>query len=223
MDVILAMDLMGGKVVHGRKGERAAYRPLLWGLSPSADPVEYVQFLHPRFLYIADLDRIQGCGSHEEAIKTCAALVERTYLDRGCRSPADCLRNPGITDVVGTETAGEDLSAFHGGYLSLDLRDGRVVPHDQDPTLLLARLASLDFAGAILLNIGAVGTFAMPAEATLRSWRDACSCPLLYGGGVSGEGDLVRLRDLGYEGAIVSTALHRGRIPLSLVQEGCLC
>jgi phosphoribosylformimino-5-aminoimidazole carboxamide ribotide isomerase len=223
MDVILAMDLMNGRVVHGTKGDRDSYRPLDWGLSPTADPVEYVRFLHPRYLYIADLDRIQGRGSHDTIIRVCANLVEHTYLDRGCRSPADCLYQVGITDVVGTETAGEDLSRYQGGYLSLDIRDERVIPSGIDPTRMLSRLESLHFDGAILLNIGAVGMSALPTRTVLRSWRDAWKGPLLYGGGVAGEEDLTLLQEMGYQGAIMTTALHRGRVSLSRIQEGCLC
>jgi phosphoribosylformimino-5-aminoimidazole carboxamide ribotide isomerase len=223
MDVILAIDLMKGAVVHGQRGERDSYRPLTWGLSPTADPREYVRHIRPRYLYIADLDRIQGREGHDEEIRFCAAQVEHTYLDRGCRTPADCLRHPGITDVVGTETAGEDLSRYHGGYLSLDIQEGKVVPQGIPPPVMLAHLSSLDFEGAILLNIGAVGTSALPPKEELRSWRYAYDGPLLYGGGVAGEQDLKLLRDIGYQGAIIATALHRGLVPLLFVQEGCFC
>ncbi len=222
MDVILAMDLMNGVVVHGLKGMRNSYRPLDWGLSPTADPVGYVRHLHPRYLYIADLDRIGGRGSHDEVIQACAALVQHTWLDRGCRTPADCLDQPHITDVVGTETAG-NLSAYPGGYLSLDIQEGRVLPLRTDPAFMLAGLAEMAFDGAILLNLSAVGTRSLPDETTLRSWRDACDRPLLYGGGVAGMADLALLRDLGYQGVILATALHHGAVPLPLVQEGCLC
>jgi phosphoribosylformimino-5-aminoimidazole carboxamide ribotide isomerase len=223
MNVILAMDLMNGVVVHGQKGERESYRPLDWGLSPTTDPEGYVRCLRPRYLYIADLDRIQGKGAHDAAIQACAAQVERTYLDRGCRAPSDCLSQPGIIDVVGTETAGKDLSSYHGGYLSLDMRGEQVIPGGVDPVRMLARLGSLDFEGAIMLNIGAVGTSVLPSERRLRAWRDAWDGSLLYGGGISDVRDLELLRDIGYQGSIIATALHRGQIPLLLVQEGCLC
>ncbi len=223
MDVILAMDLMNGRVVQGRKGERTSYQPLNWGLCPTVDPVGYVRSLRPRYLYIADLDRIQGYGEHDSAILSCARQVEHTWLDRGCRSPADCLCRSDITDVVGTETAGRDLSAYHHGYLSLDVREGKLLPTGMDPVHLLNRMETLDFQGAILLNMSAVGTRAMPAEATLRSWRRAWDGPLLYGGGVAGTSDLVLLKDIGYQGALIATALHYRQVPLSLVQEGCLC
>lgn len=223
MDVILAMDLMSGTVVHGMRGERESYRPLCWGLSPTADPVEYVRYLHPRFLYIADLDRIEGRGGHDAVIRSCASLVEHTYLDRGCRTPNDCFHYQRITNVVGTETAGNDLSCYHGGYISLDIRDGKVLPLGISPSSILSVLSSLDFEGAILLNVGAVGTSIPSPEKDLQSWRRAWDGPLLYGGGIAGLSNLGLLRDLGYQGAIIATALHHRLIPLTIIQEGCLC
>jgi len=223
MDLILAMDLMRGQVVHGQKGERETYRPLSWGLSPTTDPEEYVRFLRPRYLYIADLDRIRGEGSHDRAVRACVALAERTYLDRGCRTPGDYIRHPSVVNVVGTETAGTDLSLYHDAYLSLDMQEGKVIPTGEDPVVMLSMLPSLDFAGAILLNIGAVGTSTLPRKNDLQSWRDAYEGRLLYGGGVKGREDLDLLKRLGYQGAIVATSVHRGLIPLSLIQEGCLC
>ncbi|MDD1673056.1 MAG: nickel transporter [Methanomicrobiales archaeon] len=223
MDLILAMDLMKGQVVHGQKGERNTYRPLVWGISPSTEPVEYVRFLRPRFLYIADLDHIQGTGSHIRAIYECAREVTKCYVDRGCRSPDDYLSNPSITNVVGTETAGSDLTLYHGGFLSLDMREGRVVPSGEDPVQLLTELDTLDFEGVILLNIGAVGTGTIPPLTDLKSWRGAFKGTLFYGGGVGREKDLYLLYRLGYEGVLISTSLHRGLIPLSFFREGYLC
>ena len=223
MDLILAMDLMKGQVVHGQKGERNTYRPLIWGISPSTDPVEYIRFLRPHFLYIADLDHIQRTGSQIQAICECAKEVTRCYVDRGCRSPDDFLFHPSITNVVGTETAGSDLTLYHGGFLSLDIKGGKVVPTGEDPVQLLAELDSLDFDGAILLNIGAVGTGTIPPLTDLKSCRRAFKGTLFYGGGVGEEKDLYLLYRLGYEGVLISTSLHRGLIPLSFIREGYLC
>jgi phosphoribosylformimino-5-aminoimidazole carboxamide ribotide isomerase len=153
MDVILAMDLKGGLVVHGQKGERESYRPLTWGLSDSAEPRKYLETLGPRFLYIADLDRITGKGSHDAAISLCCRMVERCYVDRGIRSPADCL--PGVTNVVGTETAGKDLSVYRGGFLSLDIKDDGVPDGSFADTQRSGR-SPLD--GCLVLNLASVGT-----------------------------------------------------------------
>ena len=47
--------------------------------------------------------------------------------------------------------------------------------------------------------------------------------PLFYGGGVRSEEDLRVLADAGFDGAIISTAVHKGAIPASLIQEGEFC
>jgi len=39
MELVLAMDLRRNLVVHGKSGLRATYKPLDWGLSPTAEPV----------------------------------------------------------------------------------------------------------------------------------------------------------------------------------------
>ena len=105
MELILALDLAGGLVVHGKSGNRAGYRPLSWGLAPSAEPETYLSVMRPRFLYIADLESIQGRTPQDDLVRRCAALVERCYLDRGFRSSAECAAVDGVTPVVGTETA----------------------------------------------------------------------------------------------------------------------
>jgi phosphoribosylformimino-5-aminoimidazole carboxamide ribotide isomerase len=219
MDVILAMDLKGGLVVHGMKGERESYRPLTWGLSGSAEPRKYLGTLGARFLYIADLDRITGKGSHDAEVRLCCRMVERCYVDRGIRSPADCL--PGVTNVVGTETAGEDLSLYRGGFLSLDIKGGRVIPGGRDPLEVLKEAENLPFDGCLILNLSSVGTGGgVPPLSWLKDLRERYRKTLLFGGGVSGTGDMDTLRDAGFDGAVISTAIHRGKIPVRVLQEG---
>jgi phosphoribosylformimino-5-aminoimidazole carboxamide ribotide isomerase len=219
MDVILAMDLKGGLVVHGQKGERESYCPLTWGISDSAEPRKYLETLEPRFLYIADLDRIMGKGSHDAQIGHCCQRVERCYVDRGIRSPADCL--PGVTNVVGTETAGEDLSVYRGGILSLDIKDGRVLPGGRDPLKVLDEAEDLHFEGCLILNLGGVGTGGgLPPVSWLRDIRERYGKTLFFGGGVSGSGDLDTIRDVGFDGAVIATAVHKGMIPARVLREG---
>ncbi|MDI6720009.1 MAG: HisA/HisF-related TIM barrel protein [Methanomicrobiales archaeon] len=220
MDLILAMDLMQGKVVHGVRGERSSYLPLTWGLVSTADPIAHVHHIAPRFLYIADLDRIMGTGSHDREIESCVRLVERCFLDRGVRSTADCLQMAGVINVVGTETGGRDLGRYTGGYLSIDHRDGRVIPCGWTPAAVLGRAGAWAFDGCILLNIGAVGTERGLDRAELGELRSAYRGRLIYGGGVRAERDLDLLEDLGFDGAIVATAVHRGAIPLASIRRG---
>ncbi|HUK92563.1 MAG TPA: nickel transporter, partial [Methanomicrobiales archaeon] len=145
MDLILALDLMKGQVVHGARGERETYRPLLLPGVPSPDPVELVSALSPRYIYIADLDRIMGSGEHDAAIQACSRRVGRSYVDRGIRSPADYLGGENLVNVVGTETGGEDLAIYPGGFLSVDVRDGKVIPRGEDPSEILSRAGEWAF------------------------------------------------------------------------------
>jgi phosphoribosylformimino-5-aminoimidazole carboxamide ribotide isomerase len=222
MELILAVDLMGGCVVHGRRGERASYKPLTWGLASTAEPVQYISEIRPRHLYIADLDSIMGTGSHEQQIREMALLADHCYLDQGCRSPGDCSIGNGVIPVVGTETAGGDLGLYTGGYLSIDIRDGVVIPSGQDPIQVLTAARDWAFEGCIILNITAVGTESGPSG-SLEEMRSAFAGRLLYGGGIRGIPDLEILADAGYDGAIVATAIHTGHIPLEALRRGSMC
>jgi phosphoribosylformimino-5-aminoimidazole carboxamide ribotide isomerase len=223
MDLVLAMDLKGGLVVHGKSGRREGYRPLDWGCSPTADPVGFVKAIAPNYLYIADLDRIGGAGSHDRTVQECARLVSGCYVDRGCRSPDDLLFGYHVTNVIGTETAGGDLSGYEGGFLSLDLKEGQVIPSGRDPAGMLRQANGWKFSGCIVLNIGAVGTESGLDREMLESLRSAYHRKLFWGGGVASPDDLSLLCDAGFDGAIVATALHRGKIPLAWVRRGRVC
>ncbi len=220
MDLVLAMDLKGGRVVHGKRGERTTYRPLDWGLSASAEPVAYLRVIRPALLYIADLDRIAGTGSHDREIRACARMVRRCFVDRGSRTPEDLLSGDHITNVIGTETAGEDLTRYAAGILSLDIRDGVVIPSKRDPREILREAAALPFEGCLILDLGAVGTEGGLSAAQLAGFRAAYPGYLLFGGGVAGEADLELLAAEGFNGAVVATAVHRGHIPLDAVRRG---
>lgn len=223
MDLILAIDLKGGFVVHGSAGERSQYAPLTWGLASSAEPRAYVSELGPKYIYIADLDRIERFGGNESHIASCARLVDRCYVDRGCRSPSECLDMEQVVNVVGTETAGDDLSAYEGGYLSIDIRDGSVIPTGEAPLEILEKAESWAFEGVIILNLGSVGTGSGIRSLPIDGIRSAYSGTLLFGGGVASTTDLQDLANAGYDGAIVATAVHRGAIPLPWLRRGQLC
>ncbi|WP_428372125.1 HisA/HisF-related TIM barrel protein [Methanoregula sp.] len=225
MKLVLAMDLRGNMVVHGKSGLRETYKPLDWGLSPTAEPVGFTQAIVPKYIYIADLDRIEGTGSHNALIRSCASLVECCYVDRGIRSPSDYLAGPHIKNIVGTETGGDDLSRYHGGYLSVDVKDGKVIPCGSAPETVLRIARKLDFEGCILLNLGFVGTETglLAGAGILESWRSAYDGRLLYGGGVASVADLKIIRDAGFDGAIIATALHKGAVPAEWIRGGYCC
>lgn len=223
MELILAMDLKKNLVVHGKSGQRAGYKPLDWGCSPTAEPVGFVRALAPRYIYIADLDQIERTGSHDRIIAECARLVSACYADRGCRVPDDFLCGYHITNIVGTETGGEDLSIYGGGLLSIDVKNGRVIPSGCEPADMLRQANGWKFEGCIILNIGAVGTETGLDRLMLDRMRAAYHRKLYWGGGVASVADLYMLQKAGFDGAIIATALHHGRIPLEWIRKGRVC
>jgi len=95
-----------------------------------------------------------------------------------------------------------------------------VIPSGGDPRNLLLQAVSWNFSGAIVLDVGAVGTGSGLDARRLERFRDAYGKELLYGGGVAGPGDLDLLAALGFDGAIISTAVHKGRVPIDAVRRG---
>jgi phosphoribosylformimino-5-aminoimidazole carboxamide ribotide isomerase len=223
MELILAMDLKKKLVVHGKSGHRESYKPLDWGCSPTAEPIGFVKAIAPRNIYIADLDRIEGTGSHDRIIAECARQVSACYVDRGCRSPEDLLDSYRITNIVGTETGGADFAGYAGGFLSLDIKGGRVIPSGRTPVDVLRQANSWKFEGCIILNIGAVGTESGLDKEMLETLRAVYHRKLFWGGGVATKDDLKMLSKAGFDGAIIATALHHGKIPLSWIRRGYCC
>jgi phosphoribosylformimino-5-aminoimidazole carboxamide ribotide isomerase len=223
MKLVLAMDLKKNLVVHGKSGHRKTYKPLDWGCSPTADPVGFIRTISPKYIYIADLDRIESEGSHDPIVRECARNVAACYVDRGCRSPEDLLSGYHLRNIVGTETGGSDLSRYNGGFLSLDLKAGRVIPSERDPVDMLRQANDWKFEGCIILNIGTVGTETGLNKETLETMRAAYHRKLFWGGGVASVTDLELLHDAGFDGAIIATALHHGKIPLAWIRRGRMC
>jgi phosphoribosylformimino-5-aminoimidazole carboxamide ribotide isomerase len=222
---VLALDLRQNTVVHGKSGMRATYKPLDWGLSPTVEPVGFVEAIKPKYLYIADLDRIEETGSHDDMIRACAERVECCYVDRGIQTPSDLLSGPHIKNVIGTETTLADLSHYHGGYLSVDIINGKVIPTGESPEVVLRSARDWDFEGCIILNLGFVGTEEGVGAGinNLETWRSVYEGRLLYGGGVASVSDLDILKNTGIDGAIIATAIHTGAVPSELIQRGYLC
>ncbi len=234
MRVIPVLDLRGGVAVHAMRGQRTHYLPVQSVLTPSAEPVDLARALATRLgareCYVADLDAIARRGDHRPVIRAITALGLNVWLDAGTASLADAERAmaQGATRVIiGTETLRHprDLSVIVEGItpvqraecvLSLDLRDGRLL----GATPAVERLDARDLAARaweagirtfIVLDLARVGSDSganLGPARTLR--RDFPEAELIIGGGVRDHADLVILRQEGFQGALVATAIHRG-------------
>nr|WP_304020874.1 HisA/HisF-related TIM barrel protein [Methanospirillum hungatei] len=215
--------MKSGKIVHGKSGMRDRYVPVTSLHADTAEPIRFIEQMRPRFLYIADLDRICGNGDHDALIPELAKRTERILLDRGCKGPDDMPDILGVSMIVGTETAADTLDQFTKGVLSVDMKNDLVIPWNRDPVTFLSSCNQYRFEMVILLDIGRVGTGRGLDTERLSAFRAAYAGPLLWGGGVSSEEDLVLLEKAGFDGAIIATAVHTGKIPIEYIRRGTFC
>ncbi|RXF74816.1 nickel transporter [Hansschlegelia zhihuaiae] len=219
------IDLMDGEVVHARRGERGAYRPIRSGLVDGAGPLAIagaLMRLAPfRRLYVADLDAIRGRGGHDRTVAALAAAHPRVelWVDRGetdLETLSERIPSEEGVSVIGTEsledarTLGHALAASQG-VLSLDHdADGPLGPKDahRDPSVWPDRV--------IVMTLARVGAGDGPDFARLADAVALAGGRKIYAaGGVRNADDLRRLQDIGVSGALVASALHDGRITAS--------
>ena len=237
MRILGVVDLLAGRAVHARAGQRETYRPVQ---SVAARAIEsgdalalartYVAHLGLTELYAADLDAILGGASQDTLVAALAAVGVPLWLDAGVSS-ADRARQARTLGaarvVVGLETLpsysalGAICAAVDGDKVafSLDLRDGEPVvasggiPPGEPAHLVAARARDAGAGAVIVIDLARVGTGrGLDLELIARVRKAAPEPLLLAGGGIRGLDDLARLSDAGCDGALVATALHEGRI-----------
>lgn len=91
ISVIPVIDLLDGKVVHGKAGQRASYQPIQSVLADSAEPLEICQSLQQHFgftdLYVADLNAIAGGDVNVSEIAQLLNTDINVWLDAGTATP----------------------------------------------------------------------------------------------------------------------------------------
>jgi phosphoribosylformimino-5-aminoimidazole carboxamide ribotide isomerase len=170
--------------------------------------------LHPfDTLYIADLDAIGGGATHLPLIQSLHRShpgVE-LWIDNGLRDLELIARF--ARPVIGTESLAtlgqldELIHALRAPVLSLDFRDDRLLGPPA-----IAEAPELWPDDTIAMTLSRVGSDAGPDLVLLERLLGASPATRLYAaGGIRDSADLHRLRDMGIAGALLSTALHRGK------------
>ena len=230
MDIVPVVDLMDGRVVQGRAGEREKYRPVDSALVEGSDPLDVAQALLRHTgatrLYVADLDAITGRGVQLRALSRLASeTAAELWVDAGVATPQaahDLLEAGAARVVVGTETlpGADALGALRASLsdqrllLSLDLGDeGLLSPSPAlrglGPASALRALDADDLPQVLVLTLRRVGTSSGPDLATLDAFRAAFpGVSLVAGGGVRSPADLTALAGRGVDAVLVATAIH---------------
>jgi phosphoribosylformimino-5-aminoimidazole carboxamide ribotide isomerase len=225
---------MAGRAVWARGGMRAAYASVRSALLPETGAAVALGQAYRRMLgcdecYVADLDAISGAPPQHALLGLLAAVGSRLVADLGVTNPAqarDALAAGADRIVVGLETlpsfdALGGIVQAHGPdrvVFSLDLRGGQPViraesSHRMAPLALVEEAVRAGVRAVILLDLARVGTgegVDRTLGATIR--RAHPDLELLVGGGIGSARDLADAAATGYDGALVASALHDGRL-----------
>ncbi len=232
MILIPVIDLMHGRVVRAKRGDRRNYQPIVSMLCGSSEPVTVARILcghcAAQQLYVADLDALQGRPVQAAVLHAIALALPgiELWVDAGFAdaAPAAALRAqlgdaaPRWRAVFGSESL-RSRAALEGCFgtrgqagdhavLSLDRRDG----------------TRLDAAGCwdlpalwprhvIVMTLERVGADAGPDLDTLRDVQVRSPATALVGaGGIRDADDLDRAGAAGAWAWLVASALHDGRL-----------
>lgn len=222
MEIIPVIDLKDGQVVRAAHGARHLYAPIITPLSPTSAPQDVVVGflkLYPfRTLYIADLDAIEGRGSHADVIATLESAFPSIsfWVDAGIKDAADAkahIESRRGMIVLGSESLQDAdtlkaLAQEPRAILSLDYRGDEfqgALEIAQDSTLWPQRL--------IVMTLARVGSGAGPDLARLREIIVKAGHRHIYAaGGLRGAEDVAALKALSVSGVLVASALHDGRL-----------
>uniref|UniRef100_A0A7C6E2E3 1-(5-phosphoribosyl)-5-[(5-phosphoribosylamino)methylideneamino] imidazole-4-carboxamide isomerase n=1 Tax=Thermus tengchongensis TaxID=1214928 RepID=A0A7C6E2E3_9DEIN len=234
MLLIPAVDLKGGKAVRLYEGDPA--RETVYG-----DPVALAlrwQEEGAKLLHLVDLDRALGLGENQEAIRRIAEALRVPFqVGGGVRSlevlkevlalgasravvGTVAVKDPALLEAMLAEVGPARLA------VALDARGLEVVVSGwQEATslsalYLLGRWEAMGVRTVIYTDVRRDGTLkGLDLEVVARV-REAWPHELIAGGGIAGPEDLLGLKRLGVEGALLGKALYEGRVRLSDYKEG---
>lgn len=228
MLIIPVIDLMGGKVVHARGGQRERYLPINSQLTSSVYPNAVIKQLLTWFpfpiMYIADLDAIET-GEIDKAfyLQLLQLFPDLTiWLDVGIRNKLDWLvwsDIPRIKPVLGSESL-EDIELLTqlqstDFILSLDFKQDSLLGE-----LSLFEHSELWPETIIVMSLDAVGSEGGPDIELLKQIKSIKPKANLYAaGGVRGVDDLVNLKNSHVTGALIASALHKGDVSVDMIRQ----
>jgi phosphoribosylformimino-5-aminoimidazole carboxamide ribotide isomerase len=231
LQLIPAIDLMNAKIVrltHGDPKTAKVYDQF-------GGPVETAkkwQADGARKLHIIDLDAALGMGNNLSIIADIAKNVDLPIQVGGGIRNIDAVEKVlklGVSQVILGALAFSDPAAVtqvqrvFGGesvIVALDNRDGRIMVEGwKTATALgmkeaLEKFVALGVKAFLVTSITKDGTLSGPDLDTLR---EACQYPsveVIAAGGIGGLKDLVALKRVGVEGAVIGKALYEGRFTL---------
>jgi phosphoribosylformimino-5-aminoimidazole carboxamide ribotide isomerase len=217
MQIIPVIDLMNKMAVHGKSGNRDEYKPLKSVICNSPNPIDVAMAYKERgaeTIYIADLNFIIGSGNNFDVIKEIDFVNK--IVDIGVKRREDLenikkILNKDDKAIVATETLKDiELLKEKDIVVSLDFKNGELLNYSLDEVLSYVR----EDTPLIILDISSVGTQRGINVELIKYVLDKTNNPVYVGGGIKGMEDLELCYDLGVDGVLIATAIHKGILDL---------
>lgn len=224
MQIVPVIDLKDGLVVHAVRGNRTDYQPIHTFSSltrySTIDAVvnSFLSLYAFKQFYLADLNAITGTGHHQPLIETLLKHHPELdfWIDNGSQlsNLTECL--PNQTWIIGTESQKTCIAPNGKNFiLSLDYREQQQIGDDgwfNDSQHWPVQI--------IVMTLNRVGSNNGPDFDKLGHLiQKHPDKQFIAAGGIRNIADLISLKQLGVHAALVSTALHNGRIPPQALQN----
>ena len=228
MEVVPAVDLLGGRCVRLEQGDFA--RTTFYDEDPVALAAR-AGSLGVRRLHVVDLDAARGSGDNRPVVERVvreAALEVQVAGGIRDRAAVEAWLAAGAAGVVmGTAAVSNpdllaECAAAHPGKVlaALDLKGGRPAVKgwlevgEVALEEVLRRWEEAPLAAIVLTSVDRDGTLAGPDVEALRRVRRHTSHWVVYSGGVASAADVAALQAAGAAGVILGRALLDGRLRL---------
>jgi phosphoribosylformimino-5-aminoimidazole carboxamide ribotide isomerase len=217
MKIIPVIDLKDGVVVHAHQGKRDQYQPIFTNLCQSSDIYQVIEAFLGVYdfdtIYIADLNAITHQGDHDQLVRDVLTSFPDIlfWIDSGYQR---CKKYPSNhLPVLGSECYSDetvlDLKVFNNRFiLSLD--------YSISETLGAKSLFSdqnLWPDSIIIMTLNRVGSNKGP-DLDKLNWfcRQYPHKNFIAAGGIRDCADLLALKQVGVQQALIASALHSGVI-----------
>jgi phosphoribosylformimino-5-aminoimidazole carboxamide ribotide isomerase len=232
MQLIPAIDLMGGKIVRLSRGKAETAKSYEAQFGTPLQAAKRWRDEGAGKLHIIDLDAAFGVGDNRGVIAEIAKNVSLPIqVGGGIRSyeTAEKLLQTGIKQVILGALAFSDPSVItkiqkrfgrDSVIVALDNREGRIMVEgwqtDTATTVddALEKYTQLGVQTFLITSIAQDGMLSGPDLQTLSSATLFPGAKIVAAGGIGSIGDLAALKEIGCEGAVIGKALYEGRFTL---------
>lgn len=217
MQIIPVIDIKGGGAVLASQGDRENYQPLSTPLCASSDVIDVINAYLSIFpfsqIYIADLDALMGTGNNHKLINSLFSHFQqlRFMIDDGSTAPSYTpLHAKQFIPIIGTEsvntsTLSELRQKTTEFILSLDFS----LDHQLMGESILYKSPTFWPKELIIMTLGLVGKNKGPDLAKLQHYYQTYpEHEFIAAGGICSLADLIQLKEIGIQQALVASALH---------------